>query len=511
MQVATVVSEIVPFSKTGGLGDVAGALPATLSELGTDVFVITPFYRCVRENAERLGLELEHDFAEVKIPVGDWEQSAEVIRGTLPNTDVTVYLLNHPHYYDRPGLYVNPKNGSDHEDNSERFVFLSRAAVELCCTLGLQPDVFHCHDWQTGLVPIYLKTLYRDKLQDAASVFTVHNIEYQGIFWHRDMKLTGLDWSLFNWRMLEYYGNLCFLKAGMVGGDAVTTVSKNYAKEIQTERYGAGLHGVATERSDDLFGIVNGVDYNTWDPRDDELIPCTYSADDLSGKRKCKRALQEEFDLAIEPDVPVIGMITRLANQKGLDLLEAAVSDLLERPIQLALLGTGEPQYHDLLREVHAERPEQVGIKLYFSEQMAHCIEAGSDMLLMPSRYEPCGLNQLYSLRYGTVPIVRQTGGLADTIVDYQTAAEQDGEANGFGFKEYKSEAMLDAVDRALQVYRNQEEWRELMLAGMRQDWSWRRSAREYLDVYEHACTQATRRYIAEDGSQFCTAGETPH
>lgn len=510
MQVATIVSEIVPFSKTGGLGDVAGALPATLSELGTDVFVITPFYRCVRENAERLGLELERGVAEITLPVGDWEQSAEVLRGTLPDTDVPVYLLDHPHYYDRPGLYVNPTNGSDHEDNSERFIFLSRAAVQLCCELELAPDVFHCHDWQTGLVPIYLKTLYRDKLPNSASVFTVHNVEYQGIFWHRDMKLTGLDWSLFNWRMLEYYGNLCFLKAGMVGGDALTTVSKNYAKEIQTERYGAGLHGVATERADDLFGIVNGVDYNTWDPAGDEFIPARYTADDLAGKRKCKRALQQDFDLPADPDVPLVGMITRLANQKGLDLLEAAASDLLERRIQLAVLGTGEPQYHDLFRELHAENPDKLGIKLYFSEQTAHRIEAGSDMLLMPSRYEPCGLNQLYSLRYGTVPVVRLTGGLADTIIDYHAAAESDGEANGFGFEPYKSEALLDALDRALKVYNDRDEWSELMLRGMRQDWSWRRSAREYLDVYEHALEQAPKRYIAEDGSRFRTAGEKP-
>lgn len=510
MQVATVVSEIVPFSKTGGLADVAGALPATLNELSTDVFVITPFYRAVRDNAERMGLELERDFAEVEIPVGDWTQSAEVIRSTLPNTDVPVYLLGHPHYYDRPGLYVNPTNGSDHEDNSERFIFLARAAVELCCTLGLEPDVFHCHDWQTGLVPIYLKTLYRDRLPESSSVFTVHNIEYQGIFWHRDMKLTGLDWSLFNWRMLEYYGNLCFLKAGMVGGDALTTVSKNYAREIQTERYGAGLHGVAKERDEDLFGIVNGVDYDTWDPRDDDMIPCNYSIDDLEGKRKCKRELQREFDLPTNPDIPLIGMISRLANQKGLDLLEAAVSELLERRIQLAVLGTGEPQYHDLLRELHANNPEQVGIKLYFSEQMAHCIEAGSDMFLMPSRYEPCGLNQLYSLRYGTVPIVRLTGGLADTIVDYHSAEQTEGEANGFGFEKYKSDALLDAVDRALRVYRDQDAWRDLMLRGMRQDWSWRRSAREYLEVYKHAMEKAPRRYIAEDGSRFLTQGERP-
>jgi len=502
MKVAIVASEVTPFSKTGGLADVIGALPGALQKLGMEVFVITPFYRCVGENAERLGLELHRESKKVSVPVGDSQHTASIVRGNLPDSQIPVYFLDNAEYYDRAGLYGDPRNGSEHEDNSERFLFLSRCALELCMEPAMQPQVFHCHDWQTGLLPIYLKTLYRDRLPNCASVFTTHNIEYQGIFWHWDMRLTGLDWSLFNWRMLEYYGNLSFLKAGLVGGDVLTTVSKRYAEEIQTPQYGAGMEGVMRERAKDLYGIVNGVDYKVWNAEVDPQIPANYSADDLSGKATCKDQLQQRFGLERRADVPLIGMISRLAGQKGFDLLAAAIPELMEEDIQFAILGTGEAKYQNFVRELRSCHPEKVGALLGFSESMAHWIEAGSDMFLMPSRYEPCGLNQLYSLRYGTVPIVRATGGLADTIVDYDKAGE-DAEANGFAFEDYGKDALLDAVRRALRLYKDRDSWRNVMLTGMRQDWSWDRSARGYCEAYQRAVERAGQRTIGPQDNRI--------
>jgi len=504
MKVVLVASEVAPFSKTGGLADVTGSLPRALHKLGIDALVITPFYRCVRDNVERLGLELHREGAEIRVPMGDWESGGAILRSELPDSAVPVYLLDSPGYYDRVGLYNRPQDGSEHEDNSERFIFLCRGALELCLELGIAPDVFHCHDWQTGPLPVYLKTLYRDRLPDTASLFTVHNIEYQGIFWHGDMKLTGLDSALFNWRMLEYYGNLSFLKAGLVGGDVLTTVSKKYAEEIQTDEYGAGLEGVVRERADDLFGIVNGVDYGVWNPETDQAIPVNYSQDDLCGKAACKQALQEEFGLPQRDDVPLVGMISRLVGQKGFDLLATAMPELMTKEIQFAILGTGEARYHEFLSGLRAKYPDKVGVMLSFSEQAAHRVEAGSDMFLMPSRYEPCGLNQLYSLKYGTVPIVRATGGLADTVIDYGQSKGSNREANGFVFERYAKGALLDAVNRALKLYANSEEWHKLRLAGMPQDWSWDRSAREYCEAYKRACERSRERFVAENGSVFC-------
>ena len=488
MQIALIASEVAPFSKTGGLGDVVGALPKALADLGHDLIVFSPCYRLVRENSARLGLSLEQwAGGPVSVPVGDSELPAGIVGSNLPGSHVRVCFLENDRYYDRDGLYSDPKGGADFQDNSERFVFLSRGALVACAALGLQPDVFHCHDWQTGLVPVYLNALYRGQFPRSASAFTVHNVAYQGIFWHWDMRLTGLDWELFNWRMLEYYGDLCFLKAGLVGADVLTTVSKKYAEEIQTDESGAGMQGVLRERSTDLFGIVNGVDYTEWNPETDPWIASNFSAEDPSGKEQCKESLQAEFNLAQEPSVPLIGLIGRLSDQKGFDLFVQAVVELAGRDVQFVVLGVGEPRYHGLLSDLAAQFPKKVGLRLDFSEETAHHVEAGSDMFLMPSRYEPCGLNQLYSLKYGTVPIVRATGGLADTVVDYSEEDNAPGKATGFVFQEYSSAALLAAVNRALRLYEDREKWRQLMLTGMEQDWSWTRSAAEYVEVYEKA------------------------
>ena len=496
MKIVIVTPEVVPFSKTGGLGDVIGALPRALEALGQEVVVVSPLYAMVRQNAEKAGLKLtESPGAAIETMVGDFQVQGRLLEAPMPDCGARAWFIENDAYYDRPGLYTSPADGSDYQDNSERFIFLCRGALEACKVMGLSPDVIHCHDWQTGLVPVYLEHLYRDDFPTTASVFTMHNVAYQGLFWHWDMKLTGLPWELFNWRMLEYYGNLSFLKAGLVGGDKITTVSKRYAEEIQTEQYGMGLEGVFIDRRQDLYGIVNGVDYAIWDPRHDQAIQARYSADDMAGKPECKMALQKAFDLPEEPDTAVIGMIGRLVDQKGFDLVAKAMEDLMARRLQFVILGMGLPTYHGLLTEMARRYPGRIGVCLEFDDALAHRIEAGSDMFLMPSRFEPCGLNQLYSMRYGTVPIVSETGGLADTVRDYgDPAGPSSDDTTGFLFEPDSVADMVRAIDRALKLYQeNGEGWRALTARGMAQDWSWERSARQYVDVYQKAQRERAR------------------
>jgi len=488
MNILFVASEVAPFAKTGGLADVAGAMPKHLGALGHRVQLVMPLYRCVREKFP----DLRPTETTISVPVGAAEQHATIWTAPLPASDVPVYFLDHPCYFDRDELYGNYKTAGaakgDYKDNCERFVFFARAALETAVALGLRPDVVHCNDWQAGLVPVYLKTLYRDHptFAHTGSVFTVHNLAYQGLYWSQNMALTGLDWSMFNWRELEFYGKLNFLKAGLAFADVLNTVSRQYAKEIQTPEFGFGLDGVLRDRKDDLHGIINGIDYSVWSPDVDGLIPAKYSAKKPAGKAKCKEALQQQNSLPIK-SVPLIGLISRLDNQKGFDILAPIMDDLLKQRLQFVLLGTGDKKYHELFEKVGARHPDKAGINLTFNNELAHQIEAGADVFLMPSRYEPCGLNQLYSLRYGTVPVVRRTGGLADTIVDVSEATLADGTATGFSFDEYTSEALLQAITRALDCYKDRKAWKRLMLNGMRQDWSWQRSAGEYVGLYEQA------------------------
>jgi len=495
MQIAMVASEVAPFSKEGGLADVLGSLPAALGALGQAVCVISPLYRGVREAAARLGLPFDRvENGSFTVPMGDMEAPCVAWRSRLPETDVTAYFLQNDRYYDRDGYYTNASDHSDFQDNSERFIFLSRGALEMCRAIGLRPDIIHSHDWPTGLVPIYVRYIYPSDFPDTATVFTIHNLAYQGIFWHWDMKLAGLPWSLFTWKMLEYYSNMSFLKAGLVGADVLTTVSKTYAREIQTEEYGCGMHGVLQERAADLYGIVNGIDVAVWDPERDPLIPARYSAEDLAGKHDCKRALQQRFGLPVRADVPLLGMVCRLVDQKGLDLLRDAMPQLMAADLQLAVLGVGEPVYHGFLRRTAEQYPERLGVCLEYDDGLAHLVEAGSDMFLMPSRFEPCGLNQLYSLRYGTVPVVRAVGGLADTVVDQGESSAPSAGATGFTFADYTGDALLLAVRRAVTAYGHRDAWLALMRNGMRQDWSWKRSASEYAQVYAEAMRRAGRQ-----------------
>ena len=477
MKILFASSEAVPFAKTGGLGDVSGSLPRVLAQMGHEVFLILPKYRSVDEKR----FPLTKTGITLKVPVALRTETAEVYSHESTPGFRTLFIRKDP-YYDRDQLYGT--SGGDFEDNAERFTFFSRALVEAALALDLNPDIIHCNDWQTGLAPVYLKTLYRNSpsLRRTASVFTIHNIGYQGLFWHYDLQLTNLGWELFTPQALEYYGKINFLKAGIVFADAVTTVSRKYMEEIQTPEFGAGLDGVLRDRKKDLYGILNGVDYDVWSPLQDPLIKERYRPEDLKGKRACKADLQREFGLAVSEETPLIGMISRLDEQKGFDLIAEIMEELMELGPQCVLLGTGKEKFHLLLEGLQKKYPQQLGVKIAFDNMLAHKIEAGADMFLMPSRYEPCGLNQIYSLKYGTVPIVRATGGLDDTIEDFSPLSNA---GNGFKLRDYAASCLMEAIKRALLAYRERALWENLMLRGMSADFSWERSAGEYLKVYQ--------------------------
>jgi len=499
MRIVFAASEAAPFAKTGGLADVSGALPKHLHELGNQIAVIMPYYKMVRES----GADVTPTGEKFTVPVGQISKEATVLKSHLPDSDTPVYFIRQDSYFDRDDLYA--EGGVDFKDNCERFVFFSRAVLEVAKRVFDTVDIIHCNDWQTALVPVYMKTLYADDvglrrpraLDRAASVLSIHNLAYQGLFWHWDMRLTGLDWSLFNWQQLEYYGKLNLLKGGIVYADSISTVSKRYAREIQTPEYGVGLEAVIQTRADDLYGILNGIDYTVWNPEVDDLISAKYSTDHLEGKAQCKRELQKLNKLPQKPDVPLIGVISRLDKQKGFDLLADIIGDLMQEEIQFVLLGTGSPKYHRIFENIAGSYPKKTGINLTFNNKLAHQIEAGADMFLMPSRYEPCGLNQMYSLKYGTVPVVRATGGLADTITDLNEETKADETANGFSFEEYTPRALLETIRRAVRTF-NTPDWQALMMRGMRQDWSWTRSAREYVEMYERTRAKTAKRQPAQ-------------
>ena len=484
MRIAMAAPEMAPFAKVGGLGDVLGALPAALARLGHEVSVLLPFYRQVACNEQ---LDIRPTAHVVTVPVGSRKIHARVLRTVQTDSGVTVYFVDCPEYFDRPEIYG--EGGRDYKDNAERFVFLCRAAVELWRLLNAEPDVIHIHDWPTGLIPVYVAEMYRPRFgcfQQTATLLTIHNLAYQGQFWHWDMVLTGLDWDLFHWQKLEFQGHLNFLKAAIVYADGITTVSRTYAREILTPEFGHGLDAVLRSRADRLWGIVNGVDYRVWNPAIDPHIPYQYGVETVTeGKRICKAALQRELGLEPREDAPLLAQIGRLDPQKGWDLVRAAAEQLLARGLQYVALGTGRTDYEQWLTELAQRRPGQVAAVIRFDEPLAHRIEAGADMFLMPSRFEPCGLNQLYSLKYGTVPIVRAVGGLADTVTDTTDETLADGTATGFVFHDYEPDALIGAVDRALRFYRDPDRWWRIVRNGMVQDWSWDRTAREYEQVYE--------------------------
>jgi starch synthase len=486
-------SEVVGFAKTGGLADVAGALPRALAQRGHECAVILPLYRGIRTGKVPV-LRTEHTFT---VALADRNVTGRLWQGTLPDSAVQVYLIEQADYYDRDnpadgqGIYqFTLPNGQkrDYADNCERFIFFCRAILEALPLIDYWPDVLHLNDWQTGLVPIYLHEEYRTRpnYDRIRTLLTIHNLAYQGIFWHWDMPLTGLDWRLFNSKQLEYHGRLNFLKAGIVFADQITTVSPTYAREIQTPQYGCGLEGVLAERHDRVVGIVNGVDYSTWNPATDPRLAATYAVSSFeAGKVKCKAGLQRRFGLKDDARTVMLGVVSRLVEQKGLSLLSETADAILQDGAQLVVLGEGDAFYHRMLLELRERYPQQVGLTLGFDETLAHQVEAGADIFLMPSQFEPSGLNQLYSLKYGTVPVVRATGGLADTITDCTAETLEAGTATGFTFGPFAPAAFLETVRKAIELYRHHpENWRQLVRTGMEQDWSWNRSAAEYERLY---------------------------
>jgi len=485
VRILFVTAEAVPFAKTGGLADVAGAVPKALRALGEDVAIILPYYR---QTQQKFGSQVADTGLRLTVPLGAETPSAAIHRTSLPGTDVPVYLVANAAFYDRDQLYGTP--AGDYPDNAERFIFFSKAVLAAAKAMNWPPDLYHCNDWQTALVPVYLKTAWAADpfCRYARSLLTLHNLAYQGVFPREAFALTGLPEARFNWRELEFYGKLNLLKGGVVFADRLNAVSKRYAEEIQTPELGCGLDGVLASRAQHLHGILNGIDYAVWDPATDPLIAAAYTPDSLAGKAACKRHLQELCSLPVR-DVPVLGIISRLDEQKGLDLIAEILPNLAQLDIQFVLLGTGKAELQERFTELGRQCPQKLGINIGFNNQLAHQIEAGCDIYLMPSRYEPCGLNQLYSLKYGTVPVVRKTGGLADTVTNCTPTALAKGTANGFSFESYSAGALSHCIRRALRLYGDRRAWRRLVRIGMAQDWSWDSSAREYRALYRKALT----------------------
>lgn len=482
MNLLIVSSEAVPYAKTGGLADVAGALPLELAKLGHDVILLLPRYRCLDESRRSF-----RSVCQLHVPtlqgLVDTLIEEDVISIGEGGRQVRVWTIRNEAFFDRPGLYQN--QGIDYPDNLDRFSFFCRATIEVIAHLRSacrwNTHILHLHDWQTALCAVYLNTVDQDRpeVQGVRTVLTLHNVGYQGLFPGKQFEKMGLPPSLFTPVGLEYYGLVNLLKGGIVFADYVTTVSPTYAREILTPEFGFGLEGVLRNRADRLLGILNGIDIDRWNPETDSFLPANYSVVDRSGKLVCKQALQREFQLP-ESSVPLFGLIARLTSQKGLDLVATIIPQLMAMDLQLVMLGTGEPELEAKFKALQAHYPHSLGLRIGFDEGLAHRIEAGADVFVMPSRYEPCGLSQLYSLRYGTVPVVRKTGGLADTVLPLTPQARQAGQATGFHVEEDTAEALLAVLRRAVAVYRDRSVWDQLVEAGMTTDVSWARSANAY-------------------------------
>jgi len=479
LKVLFLSSEVMPFAKTGGLADVAGSLPIAIKRAGVDVRLVIPFYRAIKEVA----CENHMIIRDIEIPFGERLLKANIFE-SLMGADIPVYLVEREDMFDRPNLYGNSKG--DYYDNLERFSFFAHSSLKIAQRLGFAPDIIHCHDWQTGLVPALLKGPYKKSngFSNTATVFTIHNIGYQGIFPPEKLAATGLSGpQYFHPEGLEFWGNISLLKAGIVYSDIITTVSPTYAKEILAHEYGLGMEGVVMGRSKSLYGILNGIDYNEWDPSKDIHIAACYSRKTIIGKKKCKESLIREigFDNSMI-DKPLIGMVSRLDNQKGLDILLQGMKNMLNLDTGLVIVGSGDEEIENKLKIAADQYPGRMSIHAGFNNPLAHRIMAGADILLVPSRYEPCGLTQMYALKYGTVPVVRATGGLNDTIEQYD---EKTTNGNGFKFGPHDSEALFKAITKAVDLFKDKKSWKRLMTKGMRSDFSWDRSAEKYIDIYE--------------------------
>ena len=466
MRIAMCASEVVPFAKTGGLADVAGALPVALEKLGHEVIIIMPGYKETRY-PKSLSCRQAGEIRKL---------SADIAFSSI-GENIKAYFIKNDAYFNRDGLYQDKKG--DYKDNLERFTYFCRRAIVLLKEINFKADIIHVHDWQACLVPVYLKSIYKEDpfYKKMRTILTIHNIGYQGIFPKDKFPKLALDWGLFDMKGLEYYGQINLLKGGIIFSDIINTVSPTYSKEIQTEEFGFGLEGVLSERKDSLFGILNGLDYSIWDPESDKFIARNFSYGAPEGKNKNKEELQKLCNFPVSNAVPVLGIVSRLAEQKGFDILAEAIEDICKLNLQLVILGTGEARYHELLGKIAKKYPKTISLHLKFDDPLAHKIYAASDIFLMPSRYEPCGLGQLISLRYGTIPVVFKTGGLADTV----------NKDNGFVFAKYEKADFLKAIKSALKAFRDKEPWACLMQRAMKCDFSWEKSARQYIKLYKDA------------------------
>jgi len=482
MKILFASSEAHPLIKTGGLADVSGSLPRAILNQRQDIRLIIPAYRQVLQQASRLELAAHLELPDVDEPV-------RILCGHLPGSKVTLYLVDSPVHFDREGNPYTMDDGDPWPDNAERFSIFCRAIYAVAVDaagLGWRADIVHCNDWQTGLVP----PLLAETPAAPASIFTIHNLAYQGQFdWDtfESLRLPPHWWSM---EAMEFHDHFSFIKGGLVFADWLTTVSPTYAQEIRTRAFGCGLEGLLNHRKENLTGILNGVDYTIWNPGGDPQIPVPYNRRSLFHKAENKRALQERFGLPVNDSAPLFAIISRLVSQKGIDLALDILPDLIQQGGQLVVLGSGDKLLEAALRKAGKQNPENIGLHIGYDEPLAHHIEAGADIFLMPSRFEPCGLNQIYSLRYGTVPIVRRTGGLADTVIDTTAETLADKTATGYCFDTPSATALWGAVERALHHYHEPEVWRQLVETGMRQDFSWRRSAERYIELYERVLTR---------------------
>ena len=478
MEVVFVASEMAPFATTGGLGDVLGSLPREIAKLGYRVSILLPKYKKISQKKLTLDLIAEN----IQIPLGAEIETANIF--SYRYNELNVYLIEHSEYFDRDELYGTPMG--DYPDNDRRFTFFGRAVVEGLKKLKIKPDIIHCHDWQTGLIPVYLKTLYQADpfYKKTKTVFTIHNLAYQGNFPPDSVPITGISWEEFKFDRLEFYGKISFLKGGLVYSDVLTTVSERYAQEIQSPGFGCGLEAVLARRKENLFGIMNGIIPEEWNPERDPNIEAHFNSKNLKGKKICKEALQKENHLKVDPKIPVFGFIGRLVDQKGLDILVPAVEEMAKQDWQLIVLGTGDEEFHKALRVMQKRHPEHLGLNITFDLKMAKRIYSGCDFFLTPSQFEPCGLGPMFALRFGTIPIVRETGGLANSVHEFNP---KTGAGNGFVFQGYKTEDLLTAMRRAINIFRDSKLMTKLIKNGMACDFSWEASARKYVQVYEKA------------------------
>lgn len=477
MKICFTASECFPYVKTGGLGDVAGSLPKSLAGEDCEVRIFLPLYKGIKTLEHGIGSFDE--IQNVPVRIGGKNVMFSVWSAILPGSEIKVYFIDCPDYFHREMPYTNDI------DEDERFILFQIAVIETLQRLKWSPDIIHCNDWQTSLIPVYLKTIYKwDKLfENTKTLLSIHNIAYQGRFSRDSIFNSGLSYS-------EYYpggpfelnGSFCFLKAGIIFSDLISTVSPAYSKEIQTAEFGCGLEGVLQTRSDDIYGVLNGIDDNIWNPGKDKMIPYNYTLKNIDNKLLCKKELLKEAELNFDENIPSIGIISRFAVQKGFELFYPIAEQLMKLNFQLLVLGSGENRTEDFFKGLKQSFPEKVNAYIGYNNKLAHMITAGCDIFLMPSKYEPCGLNQMYSLIYGTVPVVRKTGGLADTVADFH---EYNEKGNGFSFEDFTPEVLLESIERALHIFKDSQTWKKIMKRGMKKDFTWKQSAKIYLDLYK--------------------------